>query len=441
MSKPDAERALLVYKQFSKLTERVVRFLSMARSFETATRIEIPRIKHAPTSLTASLEEYLNDTSFEQNRKEYLSQQDAKRFGKAAPAQSKPPASNGVQNAKAAFPETTSPQGTNSTRKAAKGPSPDLIDFFESIEQNQQPMAQNATQFQQQAFEPQFSNFPAQQQPNMTGFQQQPSQMQQPLARQPTNPFHSFQQQAPSQQAPIQQVQPQATGAGFGGYTPQPQQAPMPAQQSVQSGFGQTDAFGQQPFGNQTQQSPQQMTPQATNPFRQSMMPQPTGQVLQQMPMQNTMSNIPPVPSLPQIGQQTANNPFAQPQQQQLPQQDFNNSQAFPQVPISQQQQQQQPQQAAALLPQRTGTNPFARASPANNASTSQPPGALVSQATGSTNPFRQSTFVNQQTGMGWQAQQGTMGGLENLETLPVFPRPGQPQPQPQQQQHNPGWM
>jgi len=47
---------------------------------------------------------------------------------------------------------------------------------------------------------------------------------------------------------------------------------------------------------------------------------------------------------------------------------------------------------------------------------------------TGSTNPFRQSAFVNQQTGQGWQASQGTMGGLEQLETIPVFPRPGQPQ-------------
>jgi hypothetical protein len=34
---------------------------------------------------------------------------------------------------------------------------------------------------------------------------------------------------------------------------------------------------------------------------------------------------------------------------------------------------------------------------------------------------------VNQQTGQSWHVggQQGTMGGLEQLETLPVFPRPG----------------
>ena len=57
--------------------------------------------------------------------------------------------------------------------------------------------------------------------------------------------------------------------------------------------------------------------------------------------------------------------------------------------------------------------------------------------ATGSTNPFRQSAFVNQATGQGWQANpanQGTLGGMsvQNVETVGVFPRPGQPQGQQQ---------
>ena len=74
----------------------------------------------------------------------------------------------------------------------------------------------------------------------------------------------------------------------------------------------------------------------------------------------------------------------------------------------------------------RTGTNPFARttviAPPEQN-----PQQPLRPNPTGSTNPFRQSAFINQQTGQGWHMtpQQTTMGGLEHLETLPVFPRPG----------------
>lgn len=51
-------------------------------------------------------------------------------------------------------------------------------------------------------------------------------------------------------------------------------------------------------------------------------------------------------------------------------------------------------------------------------------------QPTGNTNPFRQSAFVNTQTGQGWQNnQQPIGGGLDALETVPVFPRPAQQQP------------
>ena len=47
--------------------------------------------------------------------------------------------------------------------------------------------------------------------------------------------------------------------------------------------------------------------------------------------------------------------------------------------------------------------------------------------------------FINQQTGHGWQnAPQATMGGLENLETIAVFPRPGLAPNQQQQQQLSP---
>lgn len=79
MSKYDAQRALGIYKTFTKQTNLVVEFLSTARQYENATRLEIPKLKHAPTSLTSSLEEYLNDPDFEINRRQYLAQQEAKK--------------------------------------------------------------------------------------------------------------------------------------------------------------------------------------------------------------------------------------------------------------------------------------------------------------------------------------------------------------------------
>jgi hypothetical protein len=78
--------------------------------------------------------------------------------------------------------------------------------------------------------------------------------------------------------------------------------------------------------------------------------------------------------------------------------------------------------QAATLSPQRTGTNPFAKNRPLTGSA------QVVTNVTGSTNPFRQSAFVNQQTGTGWQhSNQGTLSGFDanNVETTPIFPRPG----------------
>jgi hypothetical protein len=96
--------------------------------------------------------------------------------------------------------------------------------------------------------------------------------------------------------------------------------------------------------------------------------------------------------------------------------------------PFAQMQQQQQQQQP--LQPTPTGTNPFARQP--SPQSTASPQGGLTVNATGSTNPFRQSAFVNQQTGQGWHTTggQGTMGGmnLDQVPTTSVFPRPGQQQ-------------
>ncbi|KAH0370522.1 ANTH-domain-containing protein, partial [Aureobasidium melanogenum] len=406
LSKPDAEHAIGIYKTFAKQTDQVVQYLSIARQYEHITKLEIPKIKHAPTSLANSLQEYIDDHDFETNRRQYLAEQQAKSGKPIKPSRSVTFAEVEPKQEKAA-PAASQPP--------AKGPAPDLIDFFGSIEDQQQPMAQASTQ--------QYAQPTGQPFPQMYG---QPTADPAFQTVQSTNPF-GVPQNSQFMAPPTAQLQPQFTGAGFGGYGPQPQQqvqsqqtgfSSNPFQSSVQQPFQspppqqqpQQTFMSQDPFSMQQQQQdafamqqqpqmqtpPQQVQPQATNPFRQSMMP--TGQINGFMQSQQTA----------QPQQRQSSNPFAR----QAPQQDSMQT-GF---------QQQQPLQA-----QPTGTNPFAKPALQTSQPTGQSPSFLTPAVTGSTNPFRQSMFVNQQTGQGWQnTPQASMGGWEQLETVPVFPRPGQ---------------
>ncbi|CRG90012.1 ENTH domain-containing protein C19F8,03c [Talaromyces islandicus] len=448
MSRPDSERALKIYKTFGVQTEEVVKFLGVARHFEYATRLEIPNLKHASTDLVQLLEDDLNDPDFDLRRREHRVQSDGKKTGRRASVSKSPVASKSNT-----FPSR--PQTAPAPKAENKAPGGDLIDFFGSIESNPPQTAQQQPNFQQNAFaqstfQQQPASFPSQQ----TGFAQQP-QSQAGYSQQTgfgggfgqqqnTNPFAQAQQ---PQAAPAQQLQAQPTGAGFGGYGPQsygfqstlptiaqngvadfPQQQQQ--QQGVTNGFQpQQNSF--QPQQNNFQPSQQQnnfqpqqtafqpqqtsLMPQrtATNPFRASMVISSqtggpggfnqAGQAPQPLNRQNT-------------------NPFAK----RLSTVPTSNTPPVPQIPPFQQSQQPAAQQP--IQPQRTGTNPFARQSMAPQApqqqQTLQP---LQPNPTGSTNPFRQSAFINQQTGQGWQAagQHGTMGGFEQLDTVPVFPRPG----------------
>lgn len=400
MSRPDSERALGIYKTFTKQTEEVVAFLGVARHFQSATRLEIPKLKHASTDLARLLEDDLNDPDFELRRREYLAGKGIKKDGRAptsgAESGSAKPSSSTQSNPMSSAPKQPEKQ---------KQPAADLIDFFDSIEQNQQPMAQPAgipyhqTGFQQQQ-QPQQAIYPQQtafvQQPQAAGYGQQ-TPYGQGLPQQNTgNPFGP--QQIPPQP---QQLQAMPTGAGFGGYTAQPQSY------GFQSQLAPIPQNAVPPFPQQQQQlqQPQALQPQhtGTNPFRQSML------------LNNPTGGAPAASAAPLQRQNT--NPFAK---------RLSMAQPAPQVPQVPQipQAQAQPQ---ALQPQRTGTNPFARSSSAQTAGL-QPSAAapLRPNPTGSTNPFRQSQFINQQTGQGWQnGQNGTMGGLEQMETVAVFPRPG----------------
>lgn len=410
MSRPDAERALNIYRTFGVQTEQVVHYLSVARQYQSSTRLEVPKLKHAPTTLTASLEDYLNDPDFEMNRQQYMAQQQAKKSGKPVAS-----ASSFAQAAPAPVRPTPAPSAPPAQTQA-KGPAPDLMDFFESIEQKQQPMAQyqNPQQPFQQAL-PQGQVYQPQQMPQQ---QQMSQQMPQQTGY---NPFIQPQPTFQSQPTPSQPLQADFTGAGFGGYGPQPPQTQaqvfqFPTSLSPIPQNGVADFQSQTPSFSSSQ--PTQLQPQhtSTNPFRQSMLP--TGN-----------SQSPPVVTSPV---RSSTNPFAK----------HNTGQAFDpntfsppgsSVLYGQQTMSQSPVQEMGqggmfsaspptLQPQRTGTNPFAKARP----STASPP--IATNVTGSTNPFRQSAFVNQQTGQGWQqGNQGTYSGydLNSVNTTPIFPRPG----------------
>lgn len=460
MSRPDAERALNIYKTFGRQTDQVVQYLTVARQYESLTRLEVPKLKHAPTTLTSSLDEYLNDPDFEIHRRQYLAQaqgQGAK--GTSKPASKSEATSTPFDKAKkpdSSFPAEARPPPQ--APKEAKGPAPDLIDFFDSIEQNQQPMAQPNVASQlfgngyPQAQQYQQPVFPAQQ----TGYnpflpnQQPTGSYVQPLAQQPQQPQIS--QQMPQQPQPLQ---PDFTGTGFGGYTPQPQPQlqlqpqPQSSQYNFQSALSSMPQNGVASFDSQ-QQAPQfqqppqpiQSQPTSTNPFRQSVMAtgaptssavpsspsirqstNPFAKSLNSQPTPNFPSSIPPFSN--------SHSPFTSPPPQTQQQELQQNSALFspPQQSLQ--------TQTHTLQPQRTGTNPFVRnRSPAMNTSPpeqqQQPPPLppLLSAVTGSTNPFRQSQFVNQQTGLGWQnvpGSQGTFGGYDvnNVNTVPIFPRPG----------------
>lgn len=459
---------MAIYRNFTKQTDFVVAYLSSARQHEHRTRVEVPKLKHAPVNLGRQLEDYLKDPDFEIHRRQYIAEQEAKRKGggggglvnRSKSKSPRPPVSNKPMT-DADFPEPASNNpfpraGTNGASSSApakppqanKGPDPDLIDFFDSIEQNQTPMEMQPQQQQQQqqlGFQPQpgqmqtANTFPIQQ-TGMQGFgQQQPQQQQQqfnggfmqaqptgfasnsPFQQQPQSDIFTQQQQVPQQQIPQQQQQPQPlqpnyTGAGFGGYTPQP---------SFQPGALGSIPQESVPFQNTGMVSPpaQQLSPfqqmqtgqQSTNPFRQSMlMNQQTGMQPQQTGVPSSTMSSPVGGTQPLQRQST--NPFAR----------SANSSPFGTATTGQ----SSPfPSAAPIQSQPTGTNPFARAStmPVDQQQQNSP--GIAPQPTG-TNPFRQGAFVNHATGMGWQHTQAPIGGgLDQLGTTPVFPRPQQQTP------------
>lgn len=237
MSKVDAERALAIYKTFSRQTEAVVSYLQVARQYEHATRLEIPKLKHAPTSLTASLEEYLNDPDFDINRQQYLAQKGGNPFPAKGESSRKPTLNNGSSSA-AAVP---------ATKVEPKAPAPDLIDFFASIEQQSSAAQPQPLQNGQQI--PQY-------QTQQQGFQGNQVQPQQQTGFASTNPFAQMAAQQP-------QPQPQPQQQNFTGFIPQPQAQPSFDPHQAQN----MQQAQPQPFQQQQQQQPFMTGQQQQQPF------------------------------------------------------------------------------------------------------------------------------------------------------------------------------
>ncbi|KZT37757.1 ANTH-domain-containing protein [Sistotremastrum suecicum HHB10207 ss-3] len=231
MSHVDATSALALYRHFCSQTKRVVDYLAIGRKLQNLLNVSIPNLKHAPVSLAGSLEEYLNDPNFEQNRIEYkTTKQAADSNGKSAPksALKKPDQPKSGPSIKFQDPMPRGASGSTPNNNNAD-------DFFKSIEQEQstifnpQTNSPSSNYFQQQSQHNPFAN---RQSMMMTGAGPFP------FAAQPTGMI------------------PQPTG-----FQPQPFLAP---QQTGSPFQGQSGGFLQaQPTGN---------------PFRQSMLfPQSTG--------------------------------------------------------------------------------------------------------------------------------------------------------------------
>lgn len=379
MSKPDAERAHNIYRAFTKCTEYVVRYLSVARMHERTIGVDIPSLQHAPVNLGKQLEDYLNEDDFDVHRRQYIAEQQAK---KASGRSNTPKLSLKADREPSPKPATkpaAAPSQPAASQPTAAAPSADLIDFFDSIE-TQQP---TALQVQAQAQQPIATSVITQGLPMIFQQPQQGMMMPQQTGFAGSNPFGMPQQQMGQMQD----------------FSAMQQQQQMPFMQSQPTGFApQQTGFQAMPQQQQQFQQPASLQPQptGTNPFRQSMMPQATGSPFGGNGFQ-------------QPQQQQSTNPFARSQ---------GTSSPFQSTP-------------SPLQAQPTGTNPFARSSTMPIQPTQQQEQQpLMPQTTGVTNPFRQGDFVNHNTGMGWQHNQAPIGGgFDQIPTVPVFPRPAQQTP------------
>ncbi|TQS38873.1 hypothetical protein Golomagni_00612 [Golovinomyces magnicellulatus] len=393
MSKIDAERALSIYKTFIEQTDLVVEYLSVARQYEYQTRVEVPKLKHAPVNLGQQLEDYLRDPDFETNRMQYLKEQEAK-HSKSKNGKYNTSKSEFQSRPNNDFP-VSSELSSDKNTKSVKKPDPDLIDFFESIEQNQQ-VVKPQSEFKRDALQaynvPQF-------QPQKIQLQQNGFVPTQPMNFQEPNQFMQMFNNGVDGQQIVPQVHPNFNVSKMDGYTTQ---VPFQTSDLIST----TQNLSRMNFNPQLPQQ-QAMISQAgelqiTNPFRHTM------KVANTLNSSVTLytSTSPVTPSTNRISTNpfafsatTINRPFSPPPEHQFIQA-------------------QQLSQTSVIRPVVTGTNPFAK----STVNLDMNPGQR--QTSGSTNPFRKTQPVDNTAESGWpNLQKRIGGGLDSLETIPVFPR------------------
>ncbi|GAA5826549.1 hypothetical protein JCM11251_002422 [Rhodosporidiobolus azoricus] len=341
LSKVDAQTALKIYKTFCRDTERVVGYLGTAKKLYNVLNIPIPNLKHAPVSLAKSLEEYLNDPNFEQNRAEY---KENKRIADGgAPRNATPKPATSVSAASTSTPAASTSTATSAASNSQPAAPKTFTDFFDSIEQQQTSMFNPNTGsptlgfFQQQAafnpfIVPQQTGVPFAQpgmlpqmtsmapnpflQPQMTGYVQPQTTgfMQPQMSGMPgANPFRHSMMPTGMKPNPFMAngVHTQQTGMSpFSAAPPvptvQPQATGMPFSPGPSSPFGQPSQqhIQQQPTGNPFGGArPMSMMPQATgNPFQR---PQST------MPFSQSSSALSSAPGVPSLGAPAPSSPFA----------------------------------------------------------------------------------------------------------------------------------
>ncbi|KAI9478626.1 MAG: ANTH domain-containing protein [Benjaminiella poitrasii] len=124
MDKSDARTSLEIYKRFAKQTEDTIAFLNRARRLQHDMNISIPQVKHAPLSLAAALQEYLDDV-------------------KDKNIESKDSSNNGNQT-------NSTPIAKYSVQQQQQQQQPkELIDFFQSLENEKVNVFHNPATVQQ----------------------------------------------------------------------------------------------------------------------------------------------------------------------------------------------------------------------------------------------------------------------------------------------------
>ncbi|KAH7335185.1 ANTH domain-containing protein [Rhizoctonia solani] len=262
MSHVDAENALKIYQHFCKQTERVVNYLGIAKKLQNVLNVQIPNLRHAPVSLAKTLEEYLKDPNFEDNRLDYRNSRiiadggtSTKKDGKASEAKPNPTVKIPEDNA-----ASSSTAASGATLESAKPGKSELMDFFSSIEQEQPTTDDGPTDDWHDEWATAIYSVPSHRLQLQQSF---PSTISAavPYPAATAVPFQAQPLQPQSTAMPF--IQPQQTAAPF--LQPQDTARPFQPQQQQPAPFLQPQMTGSNPF-RQTILLPQS-TGMPTNPF------------------------------------------------------------------------------------------------------------------------------------------------------------------------------